>query len=63
MQNRINIAVGFAIGYWAGQVKHGWKAFILAMVLMIIDFFIISFFKSLYTWYKQQESKKVIYKD
>lgn len=37
MNNSINFIVAFGAGYLIGQTHHGWKYFIFAVVLIVIE--------------------------
>ncbi len=58
MQNKIDFIVIFSIGYWTGQIKHGWEGYLLSMILIIIDLILVALVKR--AWKKHFKKDNII---
>lgn len=56
-QERINLFMMFAVGYWVGQFKHGVFPLIISLVLMSIDYWAIG---KLMKYYKEKKLRNKI---
>ena len=44
MQNKINFLLAYGVGYWIGQTHKGWKYFLFAVGLLIVESIILALF-------------------
>lgn len=62
MSQKINFFLAFAIGYYIGQFKHGWKPLFVTLILMSLEFLFVTISINLYRNYlktKWQSEDKI----
>ncbi len=55
MDKKINTIVLFSIGYYVGQIRHGWTGLLISIVVMLIDFGIMALVSHIWKKYKLQQ--------